>query len=91
MLVAEKAGFFLKSKDKAKHGNIDPSTGLQYLKTDSWELKPKRKGPVPKDCNYSLPKETVTHRREVFSIDGESYPSQDIKGKVIKAILPIYY
>lgn len=49
MLLAADDGnkYFKKSKNKAKHGMIDPSTGLQYLKTDEWELKPDRKGPVP--------------------------------------------
>ena len=43
---------------------IDPSIGLQYLKTDEWELKPVRKGPVPEGCNFKNPVGTQVHRRE---------------------------
>jgi hypothetical protein len=73
----QNANFFL------KNGNINKGLGIEYLKVNEWELKPKRKGPVPEDCNYELPKETETHRREIFSIDGECYPTQDVKAKVI--------
>ena len=76
LLVQEKGDkCFLKSKNKAKHGLLDPSTGLQYFKVDEWELKPERKGPVPADCNHQNPVGTVIHRREQFSIDGEAYPA----------------
>ena len=84
MLASDNGGkYFLKSKNKAKHGMVDPAVGLQYLKTDEWELKPERKGPVPDDCNYQHPDGAVIHRREQFSIDGEKYPAQNIKGRII--------
>ena len=62
---------------------IDPSIGLQYLKTDEWELKPVRKGPVPEGCNFKNPAGTQVHRREQFSIDGEKYPAQNIAGHIL--------
>lgn len=65
MLVADKGDkYFLKSKNKAKDGNIDPSLGLQYIKADEWELKPVRKGLVPQDSGYEHPEGAHVHRRE---------------------------
>lgn len=83
--------YFLKSKDKAINGNFDPSLGLQYIKTNEWDLKPERKGPVPDGCNFQHPEGIIVHRREQFSIDGERYPTQNIKGKSLKEALTIYY
>jgi hypothetical protein len=75
LIAGEGDKYFLKSKNKAKHGMLDPSTGLQYFKVDEWELKPERKGPVPDGSKHQNPAGTVIHRREQFSIDGERYPA----------------
>ena len=77
MMLASDSGekLFMKSKNKAKHGLVDPSLGMQYYKVNEWELKPERKGPVPADSNHQNPSGTVVHRREQFSIDGEKYPA----------------
>ena len=84
MLVSDKADkYFLKSKNKDRDGLLDPSLGMDYLKLTTWELKPVRKGPVPSGCDYQLPEGTEINRRDVFSIDGESYPAQDVKGRTI--------
>jgi hypothetical protein len=92
MLLAADNGnkLFLRSKNKAKHGMIDPSLGMQYLKVNEWELKPTRKGPVPEDSNYLNPPGTFVHARERFSIDGEKYPAQNIRGHIMKEALTIY-
>ena len=76
MLISDSADkYFLKSKNKERDGLMDPGIGMDYYKLTSWELKPERKGPVPEGCEYQVPEGTVINRRDVFSIDGESYPA----------------
>ena len=75
--------YFNSDKKSSKYGQLNSGTGVEYLQTKEWELKPVRKGPVPEDANYQLPEGTQTFNHEIYSIDGEVYPAQDIKGKVI--------
>lgn len=73
-----------------KDGSFSNSLGCEYFKVSEWEIKPKRKGPVPQNLNYQLPQGTETFDNEIYSIDGEKYPAQDIKAKVIHKALRIY-
>ena len=52
---------------------------MNYYKTNEWTLKPTVKGDRENpDANA------------IYSIDGEKYPAQDVSGKVLKRVLPIY-
>ena len=73
-----------------KNGEINKSLGLEYIKASEWTLKPTRKGPVPAGKNFQLPEGTQTFPNELFSIDGEKYPAQNIKAKVIPRILRVF-
>lgn len=65
--------------------------GMEYYKCHNWELKPEIKGPPPKDSGITLPKETKVMENAIYAIDGERYPAQDVKGKVLPSVLTIYY
>ena len=65
--------------------------GMQYFKTTKWKLQPTIKGPVPEGLNYELPAGTQTANNEIYSIDGERYPAQDITGVVLPKCLPLHY
>ena len=65
-------------------GKLSDSYRLQYMKSTKWNLKPRDKGPVPVELNYNLPQGVVTAARNVFGIDGEKYPAQDISATVMK-------
>jgi len=75
MLALDGGELWIKSKDRKLNGKLDPSLGLEYLKTTEWELKPQSKGPLPAGCNYENPEGTPTHDRHIYSIDGEKYPA----------------
>jgi hypothetical protein len=64
--------------------------GVEYLKASEWSLQPQRRGPVPEGSTYQLPEGEETYANEIYSIDGEKYPAQNISGKVLKQILPIF-
>lgn len=70
-----------------KDGTIYPNLGIEYFKTSQWVLKPTRKGPVPQHLKYQLPNGTQTFANEIFSIDGEKYPAQEIKGTVLSKVI----
>lgn len=80
----------MKSKDQNKNNVLNPSYAIDYYKANQWELKPERKGPVQEGSDYQLPEGSVTSAAEYMSIDGEKYPSQDVKGRVLKEALRIY-
>lgn len=73
-----------------KNGTMKNSVGIEYVKATEWSINPERKGPVPENLNYQLPAGTETHANEIFSIDGESYPAQNIKAKVLNKVLSVY-
>ena len=73
-----------------KNGDVTANIGMEYLKVTEWEVKPSRKGPVPANLKYKLPEGTQTFANEKFSIDGEYYPAQDVKGKVLPKALRVY-
>jgi hypothetical protein len=64
-----------------KNGKMDSNLGLDYLKSDKWEIDPFKKGKVPADSNYVV--RTRTYPDEFYSIDGEKYPCQKILATVI--------
>ena len=75
-----------------KQGNTNKAgMGIQYVKSTEWTMRPGRKGPVPDGMKYKLPEGTQTFANEIYSIDGEKYPAQDITGRVLKQVLRIYY
>ena len=86
MLAIDDGEYFNKQTGKLKE-----TYEIDYVKSDSWELKPERKGPVPEGSTYRLPAGVITNENNFFSIDGEKYPAQNIKGKVLKQFLPVYY
>jgi hypothetical protein len=63
---------------------------MRYFKANKWKISPDRKGPVPKELKYKLAEGTKTYNNEIFSIDGERYPAQDVTAKVLKQVFPIY-
>jgi hypothetical protein len=61
---------FLMNQDDGNYfnqdGTISDGTGLEYIKSRNFELKPELKGPRdPNDRNPAA----------IFSIDGEEYPA----------------
>ena len=56
-----------------KNGKMDSNLGLDYFKTDKWELDPLKKGPPPKGANFANGP-SKTFKDEIYSIDGEKYP-----------------
>ena len=71
-------------------GQISPSLGMDYLKASEWKLEPERKGTVPEGSEFQHPEGTTTYANEIYSIDGEKYAAQNISGKVLNQILPIF-
>ena len=65
-------------------GIMTRGSALQYISASEWKLEPTRKGPVPAEIQtYQLPAGTETFNNEVFSIDGEPFPAQNVKCKVM--------
>jgi hypothetical protein len=60
------------------------------MKCSEWYVEPTIRGPVPPNINYILPEGALTSPHEIYSIDGELYPAQNVKGVVRPQILPIY-
>lgn len=71
-------------------GQLSQNLGVEYLKASEWRLDPERKGDVPEGSEFQNPEGTITYANEIYSIDGEKYPAQNISGKVLKEILPIF-
>ena len=88
LLILQDDGDYFNGPSSRNPGAISESMGLDYLKASSWSLKPRRKGTPPE--GYQLPEGIRTYANEIYSIDGEKYPAQDIQGKVLKQALPIF-
>ena len=75
MLIIQDDGDYFNAE-----GVFDQSMGLEYIKSRNFNLKPDVKGPREgRDPNA------------IYSIDGEEYPAQDVKGNVLEKVLPIYF
>ena len=61
--------------------------GLKYLKCTKWNLKPLIKGPNNEDPTADR---EGTSEGAVYSIDGEKYPAQNVSGRVLKKVMPVY-
>lgn len=73
-----------------KYDKFKPN-GMDYYKCLDWELKPEIKGPPPKDSNIKVAEGVKVMDNAIYAIDGERYPAQDVKGRVLPRVLTIYY
>ena len=90
LLLQQDDGNYFNKANTSNPGQMQQNLGLDYYKSNNWKIHPKVKGPVPDKISYELPKTQATNANAIYSIDGEVYPAQDIEGKVLKKVLPIY-
>ena len=82
VLQMDKGDFFDKN-DRLKEN------GMEYYKCDEWELKPEIKGTPPTGVEKE---EGIQYMdNAIYAIDGERYAAQNVKGKVLKSVLTVYY
>jgi hypothetical protein len=88
---------FVLNNDKGdffdKNGKFKDN-GMEYYKCLEWELKPRMKGPHPDEAvvkTYTAEQKKSIASDAIYAIDGERYPAQDVKGRVLPSVLNIHY